>query len=80
MVDLVGIFALPLLVGVVFIGSVSDVPQPLEQHMAVLLTAVSSRLFAERELKGSLCVFWKQKCGSNSFFLSCSVPKQLCKP
>lgn len=53
MVDLVGVFALPLLVGVVFIGSVSNVPQPLEQHVPVLLTADSSRLFAERELKGS---------------------------
>lgn len=53
MVDLVGVFALPLLVGVVFIGSVSNMPQPLEQHVPVLLTADSSRLFAERELKGS---------------------------
>lgn len=53
MVDLVCIFALPLLIGVVFIGPVLKVPQPWQQHVAVLLTVDSSRLFAERELKES---------------------------
>lgn len=52
-VDLVCIFALILLVGVVLIGPISNVPQPWEQHVAVLLTAESSRLFAERKLKES---------------------------
>lgn len=53
MVDLVCISALPLLAGVLCIGPVSKVPQPWEQHVAVPLTAESSRLLAEWELKES---------------------------
>lgn len=70
-------FYLALLVGVVFIGPVSNVPQP---WLLCSLLSPAGCLHRGSSRRAGCVFFGSRSVGLRAFFCSCSVPKQLCKP
>lgn len=74
MVDLFVFLPCPYWLGWSLLTLSQNLPQPLEQHTAVLLTAESIRLFAGRELKESWLFFGSRSVGLTAFFGPAACP------